>query len=131
MSGGTTLKSPFARAPAATPRNKQIASAEWTIEPFTINLRVTRYGSVTQRNSANPGLDETVSPTGIVDLDIAYDYSDNIRFSVGANNLTDVLPDIVQPAARGAASGPFTYFNQYSPFGIAGGFYYAKVAVKF
>ncbi len=114
-----------------TPRNKQIASAEWTIEPFTINLRVTRYGSVTQRNSANPGLDETVSPTGIVDLDIAYDYNENIRFSVGANNLTDVLPDIVQPAARGAASGPFTYFNQYSPFGIAGGFYYAKVAVKF
>lgn len=114
-----------------TPRNKQIASAEWSLDPFTINLRVTRYGAVTQRNSANPGLDETVSPTGIVDLDVAYDFSDNIRFSAGANNLTDVLPDIVQPAARGAATGPFTYFNQYSPFGIAGGFYYAKVAVKF
>jgi iron complex outermembrane receptor protein len=114
-----------------TPRNKQIASAEWSREKFTVNLRVTRYGKVIQRNSLNPGLDETVSPTGIVDLDVAYDWSESIRLSGGANNLTDVRPDIVQPAARGAASGPFTYFNQFSPFGIAGGFYYAKVAVKF
>ena len=114
-----------------TPRNKQIVSADWSRDKFSVNLRVTRYGKVIQRNSLNPGLDETVSPTGIVDLDIAYDVSDAIRISGGANNLTDVLPDIVQPAARGAATGPFTYFNQYSPFGIAGGFYYAKVAVKF
>lgn len=114
-----------------TPRNKQIASAEWTIQKFTANLRVTRYGKVTQRNSANPNLDETVSPTGIVDLDLAYDLTENLRISLGANNLTDVMPDIVQPANRGAASGPFSYFNQFSPFGIAGGFYYAKVIAKF
>jgi len=114
-----------------TPRNKQIASAEWTIQKFTANLRITRYGKVIQRNSVNPNLDETVSPTGIVDLDLAYDLTDNVRLSLGANNLTDVLPDIVQPANRGAATGPFTYFNQFSPFGIAGGFYYAKVLVKF
>jgi iron complex outermembrane receptor protein len=114
-----------------TPRNKQIASAEWTLDRFTANLRITRYGKVIQRNSVNPNLDETVSPTGIVDLDLAYDLTDAVRVSIGANNLTDVLPDIVQPANRGAATGPFTYFNQFSPFGIAGGFYYAKVAVKF
>lgn len=114
-----------------TPRNKQIASAEWSVNDWTINLRVTRYGKVIQRNSANPNLDETVSPTGIVDLDIAYDVSDALRVSLGANNLLDTYPDIVQPAARGAATGPFTYFNQFSPFGIAGGFYYTKLAWKF
>ncbi len=114
-----------------TPRNKQIVSAEWSVNKFTGNLRITRYGSVIQRNSLNPGLDETVSPTGIVDLDLAYQLTDYLRVSVGANNLTDVFPDIVQPAARGAATGPFTYFNQFSPFGISGGFYYAKVMAKF
>jgi len=86
---------------------------------------------VIQRNSVNPGLDETVSPTGIVDLDLTWAFSDSIKASIGANNLLDTLPDIVQPAARGAASGPFAYFNQFSPFGIAGGFYSAKVGVKF
>jgi len=114
-----------------TPRNKQIASAEWTIDRLTATLRVTRYGKVIQRNSVNPNLDETVSPTGIVDLDLTWAFSDSVKASIGANNLLDTLPDIVQPANRGAATGPFTYFNQFSPFGIAGGFYYAKVGVKF
>ena len=114
-----------------TPRNKQIASAEWTIDRLTATVRVTRYGKVIQRNSVNPNLDETVSPTGIVDLDLTWAFSDTLKASIGANNLLDTLPDIVQPANRGAATGPFTYFNQFSPFGIAGGFYYAKVGVKF
>lgn len=114
-----------------TPRNKQIASAEWTIDRLTATVRVTRFGKVIQRNSVNPNLDEEVSPTGIVDLDLTWQFTDAIKGSIGANNLLDTLPDIVQPANRGAATGPFTYFNQFSPFGIGGGFYYAKVGVKF
>jgi iron complex outermembrane receptor protein len=37
---------------------------------------------------------------------------------------------VVQPGNRGGAN-PFTYFNQYSPYGIGGGFYYAKLNVEF
>ena len=113
-----------------TPRDKQILSADYTRGGFNANLRVTRYGELTQRNSVNPRQDETVSPTGIVDLDLSYDITEDIRVSIGANNLLDTYPDIVQPANRGGTN-PFTYFNQYSPFGITGGFYYTRLNWKF
>lgn len=113
-----------------TPRDKQILSADYTRGGFNANLRVTRYGELTQRNSVNPRQDETVSPTGIVDLDLSYDITEDIRVSIGANNLLDTYPDIVQPANRGGTN-PFVYFNQYSPFGITGGFYYTRLNWKF
>lgn len=111
------------------PRDKEIVSAEWTVEKLTTTLRITRYGKITSRSS-NPLLDETIAPAGIADLDIAYQFTDKVRVSIGANNLTDVYPDVVKPGNRGGAN-PFTYFNQYSPYGIAGGFYYAKLNVNF
>lgn len=112
-----------------TPRDKEILSADWTRDKLEVNLRVTRYGKVIQR-STNPALDETISPAGIVDLDVSYDLKSWVRLSVGANNLFNWYPDVVQPANRGGAN-PFTYYNQYSPYGIAGGFFYGKVIVKF
>jgi len=111
------------------PKDKEIFSAEWNIQKLTATARVTRYGRLIQRSS-NPLLDEEISATGIVDLDIAYQVTDAVRASVGANNLLNTYPDIVQPGNRGGAN-PFTYYNQYSPFGIGGGFYYAKVNVTF
>ncbi|WP_332763782.1 TonB-dependent receptor plug domain-containing protein [Phenylobacterium sp.] len=113
-----------------TPRDKQILSADYTRGRFNANVRVTRYGEVIQRNSVNPRQDETISPTGIVDLDLSYEVTDAVKISLGANNLLDTYPDVVQPANRGGTN-PFTYFNQYSPFGITGGFYYTRLNWKF
>jgi iron complex outermembrane receptor protein len=111
------------------PKDKEIFSAEWNVGKFTSTLRATRYGRLIQRSS-NPLLDEQISPTGIVDVDFAYQATEAIRVSVGANNVLNTYPDIVQPGNRGGAN-PFTYYNQYSPFGIGGGFYYAKLNVTF
>ncbi|HEX7948572.1 MAG TPA: TonB-dependent receptor, partial [Phenylobacterium sp.] len=111
------------------PKDKEIFSAEWNLNKFTTTLRATRYGRLIQRSS-NPLLDEEISPTGIVDVDFAYQATEAIRVSVGANNVLNTYPDIVQPGNRGGAN-PFTYYNQYSPFGIGGGFYYAKLNVTF
>jgi iron complex outermembrane receptor protein len=111
------------------PKDKEILSIEWDFKKLTTTLRATRYGRLIQRSS-NPLLDEEISPTGIVDLDVAYQVLKNVRVSVGANNLFNMYPDIVQPGNRGGTN-PFTYYNQYSPFGIGGGFYYAKLNVEF
>ncbi len=111
------------------PKDKEIFSADYTRDKFSATLRITRYGKLIQR-STNPALDETISPAGIVDLDLGYQITEGVRVSIGANNLTDVYPDVVQPGNRGGAN-PFTYFNQYSPYGIGGGFYYAKLNVEF
>jgi len=111
------------------PKDKEILSADYTLGKFEGTLRVTRYGELIQR-STNPLLDERIAPEGIVDLDLSYQVKESIKVSVGANNLLSTYPDIVQPGNRGGAN-PFTYYNQYSPWGIAGGFYYAKINVTF
>lgn len=111
------------------PRDKEIASAEYSRGRFTGVLRVTRYGEIIQRSSL-PANDEIIAPAGIADVELAYQLTDQVRLAIGANNLTDVYPDVVKPANRGGAN-PFTYYNQYSPYGIAGGFYYAKMNVTF
>ncbi|WP_394763314.1 TonB-dependent receptor plug domain-containing protein [Phenylobacterium sp.] len=111
------------------PKDKEIVSADYTLGKFDATLRIIRYGELIQRSS-NPLLDERIAPAGIADLDLSYQLTDKVKLSVGANNLTNYLPDVVQPANRGGAN-PFTYYNQYSPFGIGGGFYYAKINIEF
>lgn len=111
-----------------TPKDKYILGADWTLGKFDANLRLTRYGEVIQRTSLAAN-DETVSPKLIVDLDLSYEASDAITVSVGANNLLDAYPDAVRAANRGTPA--FAYYNQYSPYGISGGFYYARLAARF
>jgi iron complex outermembrane receptor protein len=111
-----------------TPKNKYIAGADWTLGKFDANLRLTRYGEVIQRTSLAAN-DETVSPKLIADVDLSYAATDHITVSVGANNLLNAYPDSVRAANRGTPA--FAYYNQYSPYGISGGFYYARVAAKF
>jgi iron complex outermembrane receptor protein len=110
-----------------TPRDKYILGADWTLGKFDTNLRLTRYGEVVQRTAAFT--DETVSPRLIVDLDLSYAATDKITLSVGANNLLDAYPDSVRASNRGTPA--FAYYNQYSPYGISGGFYYARIAARF
>jgi iron complex outermembrane receptor protein len=114
------------------PREKFIFSTEWQIWRLDSTLRLNGYGSVVSVASASAGgaaSDETVSAAMTVDLDIAFKASDRLTLSVGGNNLLNRYPNIVRPADRGATA--FTYTNQYSPFGIAGGFYYARATLSF
>ena len=63
------------------------------------------------------------------------DVTPAIRLSAGANNLFDQKPpNVIQfPPAGGLADGSNVYDAPmgFSPFGINGGYYYAKVAVTF
>ncbi|MGZ3275240.1 MAG: TonB-dependent receptor plug domain-containing protein [Caulobacteraceae bacterium] len=114
------------------PREKFIFSTEWQIWKLDSTLRLNGYGSVVSVASVAAGgaaSDETVSAAMTVDLDIAAKLTDNLTFSIGANNLFNRYSNIVRPADRGATM--FTYTNQYSPFGIAGGFYYGRLSYSF
>jgi iron complex outermembrane receptor protein len=113
----------------AQPKDKEIFSTEYTRGNFTANVRITRYGKLTTI-AATPNLDDTISAAGLVDVDLSYQLTEAVRVAIGANNLLNHYPDLVQPNNRGGAN-PFSYFNQTSPYGIGGGFYYAKVNVEF
>ncbi len=76
--------------------------------------------------------------TPITNLDIGYDIKENIKFSIGALNLFNRFPPKLNPTIL-AHENNFFYgdnagvgqYPAFSPFGINGGFYYARVGVKF
>jgi iron complex outermembrane recepter protein len=80
----------------------------------------------------------SIGVTPITNLDIGYQFFNRLKVSVGANNLFNKFPPLLNPMLRahedsfayGDAQGVIQY-PPFSPFGINGGFYYAKVSCKF
>jgi iron complex outermembrane receptor protein len=86
-----------------------------------------------------------VSPAAIIDLEFAYDITEFANIAIGANNLFDKKPAI--PAlvgnydpAKWPTTGTSPYINNggtingpytFGPYGSNGGYYYARVTLKF
>jgi iron complex outermembrane receptor protein len=67
-------------------------------------------------------------PAFITDLEIAYKVTPQLTFTLGADNLFDKY------AAHTTAYARYQNAEQYilaSPYGIDGGYYYARAAYKF
>jgi len=121
---------------SGTPRSKFIGNVNWTLGAFTMNLRATRYGEVTQRaartvtvdgNSYYP--DETIAPKVIFDLELCYALARGVKIAAGANNLFNIYPTKLSAVNQGTSG--FALYNAYSPYGISGGFYYGKLSLSF
>lgn len=111
-----------------TPRNKFIANVAWEKGPAAINLRATRYGSVTQVNASAAGPDARIDPKVIFDLDASYKLTSGIKVGVGANNMFNIYPNKLPASLQGNG---FSLYNAYSPYGVSGGFYYARLSFGF
>ncbi len=110
-----------------TPREKTVLGAAWKRRTLSASLRTTRYGRYTEAGtSAN--LDRTYSPKWVTDLDIAWDAGPRTNIAIGANNLFDTYPDKIGIVNSDTGMGQFGYF---SPFGITGGYYYARLTQQF
>ncbi|WP_291877056.1 TonB-dependent receptor [Caulobacter sp.] len=110
-----------------TPREKIIVGAQWSRGAWTAGLRNTRYGRYTEAGtSAN--LDRTFSPKWITDLDIAWQVRERTNIAIGANNLFDKHPDKIGILNADQGTGQF---GTFSPFGITGGYYYARLTQSF
>jgi iron complex outermembrane receptor protein len=77
-----------------------------------------------------------VGPAWITDLELAYQLNRAWTVSIGANNLLNKYPDQVNAtllAERRANldNGAVGIYPSFSPFGINGGYYYARVGAKF
>ena len=110
------------------PANKIIASADWTYDRFDSVLRITDWGKIVQRGAVAAN-DQVMRPIVLVDLDITAHLTRSIDFTIGANNLLNKYPAVLKPVNQGTP--PFSYYEQYEPFGQSGGFYYVKVSGKF
>lgn len=115
---------------SATPRDKLVLSSEWTLGALRSLLRVTRFGKYTETGTSQTSTadDRTFSPKWVTDLDISADITPTINVAVGANNLFDVYPDDIGVIQANTGSG---LYGNFAPFGLSGGFYYARLGVKF
>ncbi|MBV6289305.1 TonB-dependent receptor plug domain-containing protein [Pseudomonas aegrilactucae] len=110
-----------------TPRSKYILGLNWQLSDWDIGLRTTRYGSVKKLGSSNGGVDETFGAKWITDVDVSYALTDNVRVSLGADNVFDVYPDKHTVTDVSGAS----YYSSISPFGSYGAFYYGRLNIDF
>jgi len=130
-----------ARIEIGNPENNLILGAAYTLSKLGANVRVQRYGQVTQygttpSNTYGP-LDQTFSPKWITDVAANYGFG-RLNVTLGVDNVFDVYPDrnnnngnISTLAAENGGTSNFGIFpyNGISPFGFNGRFLYTKLAV--
>ncbi|MEI9927786.1 MAG: hypothetical protein WDN44_08915 [Sphingomonas sp.] len=72
------------------------------------------------------------------DLDVSYTFAVHYTLTVGANNLHDERPDKLLPASgaiypdhRASTADGQIYPRNGGPFGFNGGFWYARLRIKY
>lgn len=147
---GTPLVSPQQEYNIANlaPQNRITASASWQIANFTINARGNYYGewsNALEYNLVAPTPGATTAPPSqifgaktLFDLDVSYTFAEHFTLTVGANNLFDVYPDKIAAspvnpiyALSGGLNDGQVYPRSGGPFGMNGGFYYARLRIKY
>lgn len=109
------------------PKDKYTFAVNWELGAFSAFVRAIRYGEVLVPGTT-PANDQSLSPKTVVDLEGSYGITENIRLSVGADNVLDEYPDALRPALNSTNNTPFT---STSPFGYSGRFVYARASLDF
>ncbi len=123
----------------ASPRVKLIGSTFYSIDKFSMTLRGTVYGKSSSKYSPDGGVFYTqkIGTAFIGDVELNFKATDDLEFSIGANNVFNkrpptigLVPGTLNNTLVGGGNqldAPLTF----SPYGINGGYYYARVNVSF
>jgi len=116
----------------------------WTYEKLTVNLLEKLYGQSWDYenddgdNATNlpQYFRDTIPFTPITNLDLAYHFNKHVAINVGALNLFNRYPPNLNSTilTREFNADDYTsvgHYPSFSPFGIDGGFYYARATVSF
>lgn len=126
----------------STPRWRAMPSVTISHGRLNVTVRENVYGPLHRLVSLDgTGVNGTIvrmPVTAITDIDVNYDLTDNLTLSIGANNLFD-RQAVKTPTVRDSSGvlrpvdGTYIYGMPMlaSPYGINGGYYYAKVNFKF
>jgi iron complex outermembrane receptor protein len=135
---GQTLFNPdtYSYLTTALPHCKIIGGVNWDLGRFTVVGRETYYGKSVALlyNDADLYDYSKVHPAFITDLEIGYHLTEKVTLAVGANNLFNKIPAKVRFDSEGVLSGDTVVGGapyQFGPYGINGGYYYARIDVKF
>ena len=110
-------------------------AATWIYQDLQVVLRASRFGE-TVDPQGNPAEDEVISAEWVTDLDVQYDFTDNVYAAIGANNVFDVYPETTQAFNDRNGFGTTTFdrifpYSGFSPFGFDGRFIDARIGLNF
>jgi iron complex outermembrane receptor protein len=111
----------------AFPKDKIALEGNWSLGPWGVNLRGTRFGNYTILQN-NPTQDRSFGAKWVTDLEVSYRLPHGVLLAAGANNLFNAYPDHngIFNATTGTGQYPGT-----SPMGFTGGGWYARVEWSF
>ena len=110
-----------------SPDSKFTGSIDWSKDAFGATVRATRYGSVLVPGTTQ-ALDITLDSAVLIDLEARWNVVENVRLTVGADNVFDEYPTKLPPLLNSTSNTPF---SNYSPFGRSGRYVYGRVSVSF
>jgi iron complex outermembrane recepter protein len=117
------------------PKHRLVASANYQVGDFSLNLRGNAFSSFANQLEY-PG--QTFGGKFTGDIDVSYTFADHYTFTIGANNVFNTYPDKIDATrtnpiftSTNALNDGQIYPRSGGPFGINGGFYYARVRVKY
>jgi iron complex outermembrane receptor protein len=116
------------RITEGTPKTRAIVGLDYRYDRFSADLRGTRYGTYSVFNN-NPGQDQKFGSELVLDASVSWRFTKHFSLTIGADNLTDELPDEVLPANSFNGILPFSGGN--SPFGFNGRFWYGRASLRF
>jgi iron complex outermembrane receptor protein len=131
----------------STPKFRGTFNAFWAWNKLSVNLRESYYSEVYALETANTTTDAgeagslikvPVKSSFLTDLEVGYQIAAPIKISIGANNLFNKYPTQRSKSAirqfeldnrqRGYSADKYPLF---SPYGINGGYYYARINLTF
>jgi iron complex outermembrane receptor protein len=124
-----------ARIEVGQPKDNLYLSGVFNHKDFGFTLRSQRFGEVTSFGTPTDGsLDQTFAAKWITDVNASYTFGGRFTLAAGVDNIFDVYPDVnSQGNATTAGNNNFGIFpyNQISPFGFNGAFYYGRLTFGF
>ena len=112
---------------SAVPNTQGTLTNNLSVNEFwNFYLRNTYFGEVEEAtNNIDPTVDKMYAGKIVTDLSVGYNVNENLRLTVGANNLLDVYPD--EAASDFQSSGRFIYSRRSKQFGVGGRFLFARM----
>ncbi|MCK5820967.1 MAG: TonB-dependent receptor, partial [Bacteroidales bacterium] len=111
---------------SASPKTKMSLSYLYSYKGFNIFLRESYFGKVTHASRVVAD-QQVLSAKLLLDLSIGYTIKNIMTFTVGANNLLDVYPDLILPDNADYSSGRFPYSRRSTQFGFGGRFLFVRM----
>jgi iron complex outermembrane receptor protein len=146
----------------SAPQEKVGLTADWVLDQWGVTFRETYWGpqhSFTSPNAGGELIPFNQAGVGLTDMQVRYNFTDDVQLAFGGDNLFDISPDKLPFAPANCASVPGVILTpgascvtgpnnsngqgqtasngavEYAPFGTHwnpnGGYYYARLSYKF